>query len=77
MQLIKEKQAFSGLSDSLKRELEDQLLYGDLLEVTTDETTTIWQTLQTNNECLNYFNMTDAEAAKTSLQRITAPRKVS
>ena len=75
-QLQKEKQTYGGLTESLRRELENQLLDGDLLEVTTDETTSLWQTLQTDTECQNYFKMSESEAAKCAMPKIIGPRKV-
>ena len=75
-QLQKEKLTYGGLSESLRRELEDQLLDGDLLEVTTDETTTLWQTLQTDAECHTYFKMSESEAAKCSMPKVIGARKV-
>ena len=42
-QLNKEKASYLGLSETHRRKVEELLLEGDLLEVTTDESTQIWQ----------------------------------
>ena len=42
-QLSKEKSSYVGLSELQRKRMEEVLLDGDLLEVTTDETTQLWQ----------------------------------
>ena len=42
-QLGKEKLNYLGMLEAQRKKVEDILLEGDLLEVTTDETTQIWQ----------------------------------
>ena len=42
-QLMKEKAVYSGLNEKKRKRVEELLLDGDLLEVTTDETTQLWQ----------------------------------
>ena len=42
-QLCKERSGYLGMSDTHRKRVEEVLLEGDLLEVTTDETTQIWQ----------------------------------
>ena len=44
-QLSKEKATYAGLTEAQRKNVEDMLLVGDLLEVTTDETTQIWQVI--------------------------------
>lgn len=44
-QLQKEKGSYAGLTDTQRRNAEDALLDGDLLEVTTDESTQLWQVI--------------------------------
>ena len=75
-QLLKEKSAYSGLAESQRREVEDLLLEGDLLEVTTDETTQLWQVLQSDTECVNYFALSE-EAASNYVVKAGLWRKVS
>ena len=42
-QLSKEKATYAGLNETQRKKAEETLLEGDLLEVTTDETTQLWQ----------------------------------
>lgn len=42
-QLSKEKATYAGLTEAQRKNVEEMLLAGDLLEVTTDETTQLWQ----------------------------------
>ena len=76
-QVLKEKSSYSGLAESQRREVEDLLLEGDLLEVTTDETTQLWQVLQSDTECVNYFSLSEEAAANYEMPRAGLWRKVS
>lgn len=76
-QLQKEKSSYSGLSEMQRREAEGLLLEGDLLEVTTDETTQLWQALQSDTECVTYFSLSEEEATNYELPRSGLWRKVS
>lgn len=44
-QLSKEKATYAGLNETQRKRAEETLLEGDLLEVTTDETTQLWQVI--------------------------------
>lgn len=70
-QLSKEKSSYVGLSELQRKRVEEVLLDGDLLEVTTDETTQLWQLLQTDSECLSYFTLSEEEALKCELPKIS------
>ena len=76
-QLQKEKSSYSGLAEGQRREVEDLLLEGDLLEVTTDETTLLWQVLQSDTECVNYFSLSEEAAANYEIPKSGLWRKVS
>ncbi len=58
-QLTKEKTSYLGMTEVQRKRVEELLLEGDLLEVTTDETTQIWQVCTTysySNNCM-YIHM--------------------
>lgn len=56
-QLSKEKANYLGMSEVQRKKVEDVLLEGDLLEVTTDETTQIWQVCEW--DVINWLVLTD------------------
>ena len=56
-QLSKEKSSYVGLSELQRKRMEEVLLDGDLLEVTTDETTQLWQVhvYERERECVGHW----------------------
>jgi histone demethylase JARID1 len=74
-QLLKEKSKYAGLTGDMRKNVESTLLDGDLLEVTTDETTQLWQTLQTDSDCLSYFALTEEETLKAPLPKLSSQAK--